>query len=142
MNDPYRRPDSTTDEPLARELALDVEEASLMDLVLHRSRTVRLRVWDGALEVVFGDGRAPVRVGLGSVHDLSLEDIGLSGLLGEGRCFRMVLVAGEEHERLPLSKGGLQHLLASDGLAHARLFLRSHGWLPEKERERPAPTSS
>jgi hypothetical protein len=87
----------------------------------------------GALEVVFGDGRAPFGVGLSSLHDVLLEDAGPGVLVGNYHCFRIVLVVGESRERLLLSKGGLPNLIASENLAHARAFLRSCGWEPESE---------
>ncbi len=134
MDEPYRRPDTTTDEPAPREITLELEETSLTDRVLGRRHAVTLRVADGALEVVFASEWAPERFALASIHDVVLEEAGPGPFVGENHTHRVVLVAGVRRERVPLSKGGLPRLYASDCLARARLFLRAHGWAPESER--------
>jgi hypothetical protein len=55
---------------------------------------------------------------------------------------RIVVVPAAPAEPVPITTDHLAHMDAIEGAGKIRSFLRAHGWLPEDEREAPAPVAS
>jgi hypothetical protein len=99
--------------------------------------TTVLRVDEGTLHVAHASKRVEVR--LDDLADVTLEYRTRPGLLWtppptSTAPVRIVLVDVEGSEAR-LTEDWVRHLNAAEWLGKIRAFLRTHGWVPEDERE-------